>query len=282
MRVNKKELVLCIVLFLDILIVYLSFQIAPKETLKISFLDIGQGDSILFQTPHGGNILVDGGRDKKVLSKLGSELPIISKNIDLVISTHDDSDHITGLIDVLKKYDVKVLLSSLSNSNSDLSKKLFQIAQEKNVRILEINKIVIIKSDDGLIIKIMFPVTDMNGAESNDASIVSQFIFGENSILLTGDLPQSGEIFLTRTYGDNLKSNILKLGHHGSDTSSNPEFIQKVNPEVAIVSAGKNNSFGHPHKSVLDLLEKFKIQVLGTNELGTITLYSNGINIWKE
>ena len=79
-----------------------------------------------------------------------------------------------------------------------------------------------------------------------------------------------------------MKSNLLKLGHHGSDTSSNAEFLQKVSPEVAVVSAGKNNSFGHPHKSVLNLVEKFGIKILRTDELGTINFYSNGLNIWRE
>jgi len=147
---------------------------------------------------------------------------------------------------------------------------------------VQITKPMIIKSEDGLVIKILFPAQNMDGAvNGNDASVVAQFIYGQDKFLLTGDLPQAGEIFLVHKYGESLKSNILKLGHHGSDTSTNPTFLQMVSPELAIVSAGKNNSFGHPHKSVLDLLEKFGIKVLRTDEEGTINLYSNGVNIWK-
>ena len=283
MRVSKKELFLIFIFVATILICYLTYSVSPHDYLKISFLDVGQGDSILFQTPAGGKILIDGGRDNTVLTRLGTELPIGSKTIDLVIATHDDSDHITGLIGVLEKYNVKVLLYSLPNSGSIISKKLIETANAKNVKIVQVTKPMIIKSEDNLIIKVLFPVTNMDGTtESNDASVATQFIYGNNKFLLTGDLPQSGEIFLINKYGDSLKSDVLKLGHHGSDTSSNPTFLQNVNPSIAIVSAGKNNSFGHPHKSVLDLLVKFGIKVYRTDELGTINFYSNGINIWKE
>jgi competence protein ComEC len=110
--------------------------------------------------------------------------------------------------------------------------------------------------------------------DGNNASIVTQIVVqtesGEIKILSTGDLGINGEKYLVNVYGDDLKSNILKLGHHGSDTSTSPEFLQKVQPQVAIVSAGLNNKFGHPHRSVLDLLSKFNIQTRQTNIEGNI------------
>lgn len=187
---TKILILICVSLFV-IFLIFFATEIAPKNYLKISFLDVGQGDSILFQTPHGGKILIDGGRDKKVLSELGKKLPVYNKNIELVIATHDDSDHITGLIDVLKKYNVQVLLYSLPNSKSILSQELMKVAKEKNTKVVQIAKPMIIKTSDGLVIKILFPVANMNGTESNDASIVSQFVFGQTKFLLTGDLPQT-------------------------------------------------------------------------------------------
>ncbi len=294
MRVNKFErakiFFLYITIFFTFLAIYFAFDLAPKNNLQISFLDVGQGDSILLQTPRGGKILIDGGRDKKVLQELGRTLPLLSKNIELVIATHDDADHITGLLDVLKKYQVKVLLYPLPNSTSGLSQELIKITKERNVKVVHAIKPMIIKTEDGVILKILFPVKNMDSEISvgsylevagNDASIVTQIIFGEIKILLTGDLPQTGEKFLVNKYGESLKSNILKLGHHGSDSSSNPEFLQIVKPEVAIVSAGKNNSFGHPHRSVVELVEKFGIKILRTDELGTINLFTNGLNFWR-
>lgn len=291
MRVNFKIGFLVTVLVATLLLIYFAVTLAPKNYLRISFLDVGQGDSILLQTPRNGKILVDGGRDKKVLTELGRQLPVGSKSLELVIATHDDADHITGLIEVLKRYEVKVLLYSLPSSSSELSHELIKVAEEKNVQVVKISKPMIIKTSDGLIIKILFPVNDMDreiaGNENaevlgNDASIVTQFIFGENKILLTGDLPQTGEKFLVQKYGEDLKSNILKLGHHGSDSSTNPEFLQFVKPEMAIVSAGRNNTFGHPHRIVVEVVEKFGIKLLQTSEEGTITFRSNGINFWRE
>lgn len=294
MRVNTFERVKFLIIFLLVcilcLVIYFCVEYSPKNYLRVSFLDVGQGDAILFQTPHGGNILVDGGKDKIVLNKLGAELPIGTKNIELVVATHDDSDHIFGLIDVLKKYNVEVLLYPLPNSSSEISVELMKTAKLRNVKVVQVTKPMIIKTEDGLIVKVLFPIKNMDQeinnkqteVNGNDASIVTQFIFGKTRILLTGDLPQTGEMFLVHKYGESLQSNILKLGHHGSDTSSNPEFLQAVKPDVAVVSAGKNNSFGHPHKSVLDLLEKFNIQVLRTDEVGTIHFYSNGLSVWRD
>jgi len=128
MRVNKRESILIFVFFVLLVVTYLVFNNSQSDYLKVSFLNIGQGDSILFQTPTGGKILIDGGRDDTVLTRLGTELPILTKNIDLVIATHDDSDHIAGLISVLKKYNVKVLLYSLSNSENLISKELIKLA----------------------------------------------------------------------------------------------------------------------------------------------------------
>lgn len=282
MRVNKREFVLISLFVFAVLSIYFAFSVSQNNYLKVSFMDVGQGDSIIFQTPKGGKVLIDGGRDKTVLTRLGQELPLLSKNIDIVVATHDDSDHITGLIYVLQNYRVKVLLYSLPNSESSLSQKLIETANERDVKVVQITKPMIIKSEDGVILKILFPVKNMDGTtESNDASVVTQVEYGNTKFLLTGDLPISGEIFLTKKYGELLKSDVLKLGHHGSDTSTSPEFLQAVQPELAIVSAGKNNSFGHPHKSVLDLLDKFAIKVFRTDEVGTINLYSNGLNIWQ-
>jgi len=289
-----KIIFLTSLILLTLVIVFYAFELSPKKYLKISFLDVGQGDSILIQTPRGGKILIDGGRDKKVLSEIGKELSIFSKEIELVVATHDDADHVTGLIDVLQRFKVSVLLYSLPNSSSELSRQLLQIAKEKNVRIVHITKPMIIKSADGLIVKVLFPVKNMDQENSsdifdknsevlgNDASIVTQIIFGENKFLLTGDLPHTGEKYLINKYGDSLKSNILKFGHHGSDSSSSPEFLSVVSPNIGIVSAGKDNTFGHPHRSVLELAEKFGITVLQTDMLGTINIYSNGINIWRD
>ncbi len=281
MRITKREIILITLALFVFILAYLTFDLSPKEYLRVSYLNVGQGDATLIQTPQGGKILIDGGRDRTVLSELGKQLPILVKKIDIVIATHDDSDHITGLIDVLQRYDVEVLLISIGENQNTLNQKLIHTAKKRNVKIVQIEKPTIVGSSDGVIMKILFPVKNMDGANSNDASIVTQFVYGKNRFLGTGDLPLSGEIFLAKSYGEDLKSDVLKLGHHGSDTSTHPKFLELVRPLVAIVSAGKNNSFGHPHRAVVELVEKFGIKIYRTDRDKTITLYSNGINIWR-
>jgi competence protein ComEC len=290
---NKVKIYFLILfLFFTIYIIWETFFLANSNLMKIKFLDVGQGDSILIESPTHKKILIDSGPNGNTLTSLGNELGnkfflrnLFSDNYDfeIIIATHDDLDHIGALPLILEKYKVKILLTSTLNSKSEAWQKILEIAKEKKIQIKNIDSVGEINLGDGVIIKILFPTQDMSNVEDgNSASIVTQIINRENKFLLTGDLPITGELYLNLVYGKNLKSDILKLGHHGSETSSHPEFLQNVAPQVAIVSAGKNNSFNHPHKSVLDLLEKFKIKVLETSKEKTILFVSDGINIWRE
>ncbi len=260
-----------------------SYLLASKNFLKVSFLDIGQGDSILVTTPKHAHILFDGGRDNTTLTRLGENLNFLEKDIDVVIATHEDGDHITGLLEVLQNYRVKILVTSFKNKPATpLAKKLLEIAASKHIKIIQVDHPFNFTTNDGVVFKILFPIQNMDGGDTNSHSVVTQIIFNQNKFLLTGDLPQAGELFLVSEYGGSLQSDILKLGHHGSDTSSNAEFMRIVHPEIVIVSSGKNNSFGHPHRSVLDLCEKFGIKVFRTDEMGTINIVSDGKNFWRE
>jgi competence protein ComEC len=282
MRVNFKEIFLVFVIFIFIFLLLFLLTLKPNQYTSLKFLNVGQGDSILIETPRHLKILIDGGPDKKVLEEVGKSLNYFENKIDIVIATHDDKDHIMGLTDILKKYQVTTFVTSLPNSESEIMKELLETAKSKNINIIKIDSPKIIKSDDGLIVNVLFPVKNMEGIDDgNDASVVTQIVFGETKFLLTGDLPTTGEKFLIDTYSGSLKSDILKLGHHGSDTSTSPEFLSNVSPGVAVISAGANNSFGHPHQSVINLLNKFKIKYLETKD-GAIEFRSDGTNIWRE
>jgi len=284
MGVRYKLFVLLFLLALSGTVVFVTLELSPKNYLTVNFLDVGQGDAILIETTHGGRILIDGGPGQAILTRLGEELPTLENKIDLVVATHDDADHIVGLISVLENYEVGVLLTSIPSSNSTISKRLFDLATSKNIKVVHITKPMIMKTSDGLIMKVLYPTKNMDSADDNydgnTASIVTQFTYGQNRFLFTGDLYTLGERFLVSRYDTDLKSNILKLGHHGSDTSTSAEFLSKVDAEVAIVSAGANNSFGHPHPDVINLANKFGMQIFHTAS-GTQTFYSNGVNIWK-
>lgn len=259
------------------------YQLSDRGELTINFLDIGQGDSILITTPRGGKILIDGGRDNLVLERLGRTLNIFDKKIDLVVATHDDLDHVGGLPAVIDRYQVDTLLTSLASSTGEAMQAVITSAKIKEVKIINANHPQIINTKEGVQLQILFPTQDMNGAkDSNSASVVTRVVYGETSFLLTGDLSHAGELYLVSVYGDKLKSNVLKLGHHGSDSSTHPSFLQTVSPSAAVVSAGKNNSFGHPHQSVVDLVNKFGIQISSTAEERNVVFKTDGLNVWRD
>ncbi len=278
MKINYKEIILGIIFCVLLYVIFLSESLKPNEKFRVTFFDVGQGDATLIETPKNLKILIDGGLDNKISNQLGKHFSFFDNDIDMVVATHDDADHIYGLIKVLEKYKVSALFVSLPNSRNELMQKIISIAKSKDVKIVTIEKPGIVKTEDGVIIKFLFPTINLDGIEDgNSASVVTQIIYNmganENEsvkIMLTGDLGINGENYLVDLYGEELKSNILKLGHHGSDTSSGVNFLQYVEPEIAIVSAGANNKFGHPHKSVIDLVSKFGAKVLETAQEGNI------------
>jgi beta-lactamase superfamily II metal-dependent hydrolase len=222
-----KEIIFAILFCGLILTIYTSESLKPTEAFRVTFFDVGQGDAALYETPKNLKILIDGGPDNKIVNHLGKHLSWFDKDIDMVVATHDDADHIFGLIKVLESYNVKVLFVSLPNSNNELMKKIISVANNKNIKVVTIDKPSIVNTEDGVIIKFLFPTINLDGVDDgNNASIVTQIVVqtesGEIKILSTGDLGINGEKYLVNVYGDDLKSNILKLGHHGSDTSTSP------------------------------------------------------------
>ncbi len=264
---------------------YQSF-LRGTENLEVSFLDIGQGDAIYIRTQNGNDALLDGGPDDSIIQKLHEVMPSFDNDIDLMIETHPDKDHIAGLIPVLEQYQVKNILRSEISSGTSFDTSLLQHIQEEP----GINKIlarrgerIILDPDYGVYLDVLFP--DQNTAtfkETNEASIVVRLVYGKKSFLLTGDSPISVEQFLVKNDKQVLKSSVLKLGHHGSKTSSGDAFLDQIQPEYAIVSAGKNNSYHHPHPSVMEKLNSRHIKTLSTIDLGTITFETDGIQIWQK
>lgn len=236
---------------------------ALDKDLSVYFLNIGQGDAIFIQAPNGVQILIDGGPDSAVLRELTKIMPIYDRYIDVVIMTHPDADHVGGLNDVLNRYKVGMVFepgvfASTTAYTSFKSKTKTRLARRGDQIIL----------DEGVFLNILFPDRDTDGWETNTASIVSRLVYASSSVLLTGDSPAKIEKFLVKY--DDLKSDILKLGHHGSNTASSEEFIAEVNPEYVIVSAGKNNRYHHPHPAVIERVRKYVKNILNTAEVGTI------------
>ncbi|OHA89035.1 MAG: hypothetical protein A2741_02555 [Candidatus Zambryskibacteria bacterium RIFCSPHIGHO2_01_FULL_43_27] len=258
-------------------IIWLSvWQLKPKDYVQISFLDIGQGDAIYIESRNGNQVLIDGGPDKKVLEELSKTMPFLDRSIDLVIESHPDKDHIGGLPDVVERYRVGAFLEPGVESANSVDDELKLRLKGKKVNGYLARRGMIVDMGDGSYLEILFPDRDVSGLETNDASIVAKYVFDSTCILLTGDSPTKIEDYLVKHYGSGMKCDVLKAGHHGSKTSTGDNFINAVAPELAIISAGKDNSYGHPHAEVIERLQKAGMKILSTVEEGTIKITSDG------
>ena len=248
----------------------------PPATLRLSVLDVGQGDSILIQTPLQQTILIDGGPAENVLPRLGQELPYFQHSIDLVVVTHPDSDHITGLVSVLQRYRVGGVLMTGVVHDSAVYAALLQEIHDIHVPVYIADSTQNFDFGDGVELDTLFPVESLAGENpksTNATSIVARLRYGRTSAMLTGDAEFATEYALLRTT-DNLKSEVLKLGHHGSKYSTGAAWVAAVQPEMSIVSAGAKNRYGHPTAEALDHVQDSKIYE--TEEVGTVHLVSDG------
>lgn len=251
-----------------------------QNILTVAFLDIGQGDGIYIEAPNGNQMLIDGGPSAGAeLRTLNSVMPFYDHSVDLVLATHPDQDHVGGLPAVIERMNVTTAVTT-ENSSGTGAYAAFESALKKN----NVNRVLAragekIILDDGVVLEILFPDRNVLGWETNTASIVARLTYGNESFLFTGDSPQSIEKYLVGKDGTSLHSTVLKLGHHGSKTSSSQIFLSAVNPDYAIISAGINNRYGHPHKEVTDLLSQLKIPSISTIDHGTIVFKTDGESI---
>ena len=277
--INNLRRYVLIILFVIASIVWygILFETAHNKNLTLAFLDIGQGDSIFIEAPNGNQILIDGGSGAQILRKLGEVMPIYDREIDVVVATHPDKDHIGGLVDVINRFDVKYFIEPGIIGDTKIFKALEDSVEAHHIKKIIAQRDMKIDLGGGAVLTVLYPDRDVTHIKNtNDGSIVARLTYGDTSAILTGDAPQFVEVRIVSLDGRNLKSNILKLGHHGSRTSTSALFLGAIQPDYAIISAGLNNSYGHPHKEVMDLINKFKILPIGTYEKGTIVFKSDG------
>ncbi|MBU0476601.1 MBL fold metallo-hydrolase [Patescibacteria group bacterium] len=280
---NDRKWVLNILtgLFLCNILAWLAvYQLSQPQFLKVIFFDVGQGDAIFIETPQRHQILIDGGPSSAILEKLGKELPFYDRSLDLIILTHPDYDHISGLIEVLKKYEVEnILWTGVLIDTAEYEEWQKMISKEgADIFIAQSGQRI---TASGALFDILYPFDNLEGQEikdTNNSSVILRLVFQKNSFLFAGDVYKSVERKLLKE-GIGVGSNVLKVGHHGSKTSSAEEFIVEVLPEIAVISVGKDNKYGHPHQEVLDILERYDIKVLRTDQLGDIEIVSDGNNL---
>lgn len=280
LKSNLKLIVIIILSLVLINLIQASYNRYNKN-IKITFLDVGQGDAILIKD-NNSKILIDGGPGRAVLRSLGIELGIFENTLDLVIATHADSDHIGGLLEVCKKYDITIFAFNGLDTDKDYMKSLISCLQSKNVKIVKMCEGVDVLLSGGAILKTLSPgcIIDSN-IESNSGSIVTELFYGDHRALFMADAPIEVENHIISNYQSLLQKEItiLKAGHHGSDTSSGESFIKHIKPVYTIISAGKDNSYGHPKQSVLEIVKKYGKYILSTALSGNISFESNGRNL---
>jgi len=298
----SKKLILLftgILLCLNVLAWQEVFVLNQAKFLKIDFLSVGQGDSEFIETPEGYQILIDGGPSSAVLQKLAERMPFWDRTIDIVILTHPEKDHMTGLLDVLQRYNIKYflwtgvvkdnpenkkladLLQKAKANNNFLASLTGQVAKTKVVAVNSGQKI----QAGSALIEFLYPFESVAGkilkASANDDCAVNKITYGKNSFIFTGDIDSKAEYQLANSYKlANLKANVLKVAHHGSKYSTSNLFLENVRPEYAVIEVGKN-SYGHPTSEVLQRLENFGINTFITQRDGDIEFISDGKDIIK-
>jgi competence protein ComEC len=263
-------------LFVFAIVLWSAVAAENQTGLTFAALDIGQGDGLFIESPTGVKVLMDGGPNDNLIRELPHVMPWWDKHIDAIIITNSDSDHYSGFISVLQNYKVDVVIESGYRSATPDYALLEKEIADKKIPEISARRGEVIDLGDGVQIKVIFPDRDVSGLASNDASVVSRLTYGDTSVLLTGDSPQKIEDYLLALDGANLQSTVLKVGHHGSKTSSSDEFVKEIAPQIAVISAEKGNSYGFPATTTLATLNKYNAAIYDTCVMGNIILHSDG------
>ena len=253
----------------------------PDGKLHVFVLDIGQGDSILIQTPTDERILVDGGPDDSVLKELGKVMPFYEKTIDVVLLSHPHMDHVNGLVEVLKRYHVgTVIMSGAKYNYSGYNEFLNEIHELKLPVVYAGEPVDYVLGS--VTLDMLFPFDSEQGMSfenQNNGSIVFRLLYGKKSFYFPGDLEMESEQKLVNTTLD-LHADFLKAPHHGSKTSDTIPLLERVNPEYAAISCGVANKFGHPSPITVQHFQERNIAIYRTDLDGIIEAVSDGERLW--
>jgi len=273
--------ILIVTLIASVLVwVWPHIDTVARDGLQVDYLAVGQGDATLVTTPDGIQVLIDGGPGSSVLTELGSVMPWWDRDIDMVVATHPDKDHIGGLVEVFDRYHVGVVVETDKDGDSAAARAYHVRAAAEQAEIVTARRGQVYTLGASTTLEILYPETATDGDETNAASVVLRIVYGETSFLFTGDAPKRVEEYLVLAYGEHLKSTVLQVGHHGSRTSTSELFLDEVQPEFAVISAAPDSQYGHPHVEVTDLLFNKRVETYETAEEGTVTLLSDGQKVW--
>lgn len=251
--------------------------------LSLTVMDVGQGDAILIEGPRGSRILIDGGPTAGAINEaLGRNLPFDDRRIDIVALSHANSDHLGGALEVLGEYDVGAILDTARGGDSSLYEAWRSTLASSGLPVTTADRGQTIDLGDGARLEVLAPDADdvlLPVYDLNEASLVLRLTMGDVSFLLPGDLDENGEQALIRS-GADLSADVLKVGHHGSRSSTSPAFVAAVDPLIDVISVGASNRFGHPAEDVLSRLTGDL--VLRTDEHGDVRIETDGESVWVD
>jgi competence protein ComEC len=256
------------------------FAATPKGLLTFAVLDIGQGDALYIESPTGAQVLIDGGPDGSVLRELPKVMRFSDRTLDAVVATHQDADHIAGLVDVLKRYYVGAFIEPGLNKDTVTAQALEDDVDEEGIPRVRARRGMWVDLGGGARLDILSPdfdVSVLKPDEGNEGCAVSRLTYGSVSALLMCDAPMDTEDHLMAVSGPtDLQSTLLKVGHHGSAGSTGDAFLDAVAPVAALISVGAGNRYGHPADATIARLESNGIPVFRTDQEGAIILRSDG------
>lgn len=255
-------------------------QSRPDGYLHVAFLDVGQGDAIWIETPTGRHILIDGGRYPSILNEqLGRQMSLWNRDIDLLIATHPDADHVAGLPGLWGRYEIGQLWTDGETEGGQEYDALLAVAADHQTPIHPAQAGELITIADGVQLELLHPAATLDSENRNENSVSLRLLYGDFSLLLTGDAEALAEQAMVEN-GRPLPAIVLKAGHHGSDTSSTAPFLAAVQPQIVVISVGEENTFGHPSPAALERIAATGAAVLRTDQLGTIELLTDGRQMW--
>lgn len=278
-RLHLPAIVLTL-LFCVTFVAWKEFCVRPDGLVHIAVMDIGQGDGIFVTGPQGQQILFDGGPDLSTLTEMGRQMSFFDRHINVLVLTHPHLDHVAAFPEILKRYRVDVIIMTGVVADAAPYREMLNILKEEQIAVMIADPAKDVDLGGGLTLDVLWPPPEYAGMETekdlNDTSVVTMLRFGNDSMLLTGDMEEVEENELLAS-GEDVHADILKVGHHGSRSSTSTGFLLAVDPDLAVISAGRENSFGHPHASTLARFTQFKIPVRVTAWEGTIDLTMDGL-----
>jgi len=261
-----------LLLLVNIFLFRLDWQNSHRG-LTFAMLDVGQGDALFIESPTGTQIMFDAGPARKVLGPLAQVMSPFDKSIDVLVITNPDADHVGGVFGYLKNYKVGAVFEPGTLTDSKIYQNFKNEIAKQNIPNILARRGMKLDMGGGAFIDILFPDRDVVAWTTNDGSVVARLTYGQTSVMLTGDSTMKTErIILSENSLTQLKSTILKVGHHGSRTSTSGEFVKAVSPQYALISDGKDNKYGHPHEETLDTLSQFGAKIFRTDLFGSIIM----------